>query len=299
MNEIPYGNNAYGVQAAAKTYFNKDATDLTLDESAFLAAIPRAPTYYSPYGEHKDELITRQHYILDLMVAQHYITRPQADAAKVIDTIAKLPPTPQYFANITAPHFVLYIKEQLENKYGSATVDEGGLNIITTLDVNKQKAAEDAVNKNMKNIRALGGHNAAVVSADPKTGEVLAMVGSYSFSDPDFGSFNVAEAPRQPGSSFKPFVYSTAWSKNYGPGTTLYDVPTDFGGGYKPKNFSGRNYGVQSMRTAIDGSLNIPAVKTLYLAGISDSIDTAHRLGITTLHADPSTYGLSLGAWFG
>ncbi len=292
LNEIPYGNNAYGIQAAAKTYFSKDAKDLSLDESAMLAALPQAPTYYSPYGENRTILIERQHVVLNLMAEQHYITQAQADAAKKIDTLAKLPPTPQYYANITGPNFVLYVQKQLEAKYGVATVEEGGLDITTTLDYDKQKTAEDVLKKDIDHVRALGGSNAALVSSDPDSGEILAMVGSYDFN---VSQFNVATANRQPGSSFKPFVYATAWGKNYGPGTTLYDVSTDFGGTppYRPKNFSGRNYGVQSMRTALAGSLNIPAVKTLYMAGISDSIETASRMGITTL--DPKhPYGLSL-----
>ncbi len=292
LNEIPYGNNSYGIQAAAKTYFDKDAKDLTLDESAFLAAIPRAPTYYSPYGENTAELATRKNVILDLMAQQKYITQAQANAAKQINTLAKVPAVPQYFANVQAPHFVFYVKEQLEFKYGVATVDEGGLDITTTIDYDKQQAAEAAIKKDINQVRALGGSNAALVAGDPKTGQVLAMVGSYDFSASEF---NVATAERQPGSSFKPFVYATAWAQdNMGPGSTLYDVPTNFGGTppYQPKNFTGRNYGVQSMRTALAGSLNIPAVKTMYIAGVSNAIDTAHKMGITTLNND--NYGLSL-----
>lgn len=294
LNEIPYGSNSYGIQAASKAYFSKDAKDLTLDEAAFLAAIPRAPTYYSPYGNHVDTLKARKNLILDLMAQQKYITQAQADTAKAIDTQAKISPVQNLYANITAPHFVLWVQDQLEAKYGTKTVTEGGLKIITTLDMDQQRTAEKAIADNMKTVRSLGGSNAAFVSADPKTGQILSMVGSYNFSDPKFGAYNVATADRQPGSSFKPFVYSTAFGQNYGPGTTIYDVPTDFGGGYKPQNFGNKSYGVLSMRQALGGSLNIPAVKTLYMAGIQNALNTAHKLGITTLNDSPDQYGLSL-----
>lgn len=296
LNEIPYGTNAYGVQAAAKTYFDKDAKQLNLKEAAILAAIPRAPTFYSPYGSHRENLIARQNLILDLMAEQGYINESQAEDAKLKslkDLAGSVRATPNYFANIVAPHFVLYVQEQLEAKYGTKAVTEGGLKVITTLDLDKQKMAEKAIADNIGQVEAFGGSNAAMVSSDPKTGQVLAMVGSRDFSNPDFGAFNVATANRQPGSSFKPFAYATAFAGNYGPGTTLYDVATDFGGGYKPQNYTPINYNVQSMRTALAGSLNISAVKTLYLAGIEDTIKTAKRMGITTLR-NSEEYGLSL-----
>lgn len=293
LNEIPYGSTAYGIQAAAKTYFGKDAKDLDLSESAMLAAMPQAPTFYSPYGNHTDALIARQHIVLDKMADQHYITETQADETKKVDILARVKPQNLY-ANVTAPHFVQYVREQLEEKYGIKRVNEGGLKVITTLDLDKQKLAEDSIKKNMDSVRRFGGSNAALVSADPKTGEVLAMVGSYDYSEPKFGSFNVATANRQPGSSFKPITYSTLLKKNYGAGTTLYDVPTDFGGGYKPKNYTNRNYGIVSVRQALASSLNLPAVKSLYLAGVDDALNTAKDLGITTLNRGAGNYGLSL-----
>ncbi|MDP4038363.1 MAG: transglycosylase domain-containing protein [bacterium] len=293
LNEIPYGSTAYGIQAAAKTYFSKDAKDLTLDESAMLAAMPQAPTYYSPYGQHKDALIIRQRKILDLMVDQGYITKQQAEDAKKIDVLSKVK-RQNLYANVYAPHFVQYVREQLESKYGVKRTNEGGLKVITTLDYDKQKIAEEAIEKNMASVRAYGGSNAALVSADPKNGEVLSMVGSYDYSEPNFGSYNVAIANRQPGSSFKPITYSTLLKKNYGAGTTMYDVITDFGGGYKPRNYTGRTYGVQSVRTVLASSLNIPAVKALYMAGIPEALNTAKDLGFTTLNRSVDNYGLSL-----
>ncbi len=294
LNEIPYGGQVYGVQAAAKTYFNKDAKDLTLDEAATLASIPQSPTFYNPYGLHRDKLILRRNLVLDLMADQKYISKDEAAAAKKIDTMAKVPARKNLYANVIAPHFVLYVQELLEAKYGAKAINEGGYKIITSLDLVKQKAAEDAIAKNMANVRSKGGSNAALVSTDPKTGQVLAMVGSYDFNDPGFGAYNVAVSDRQPGSSFKPFVYSTLFKKNWGAGSTLYDVTTDFGGGYKPANYSGQNYGAIAIRNAIAGSLNIPAVKALYLAGVNESLATAHEMGITTLNDGADKYGLSL-----
>jgi 1A family penicillin-binding protein len=292
LNEIPYGSTAYGVQAAAKTYFGKDAKDLSLSQSALLAAMPQAPSYYSPYGPNKAVLIRRQQRVLRNMAEQKYITQAQADAAIKEDVLAQLVPYRPY-ANITAPHFVQYVREQLETEYGIKRVNEGGLKVVTTLDIEKQKIAEDAVAKGMAGVRRANGSNAALVAADPKTGEVQAMVGSYDYGDQEFGSFNAATAERQPGSSFKPIVYSTLFKKNYGAGTTLYDVITDFGGGYKPTNYTLRTYGVVSVRQALASSLNISAVKSLYLAGLDNSLQTAKDLGITTLDAK-NDYGLSL-----
>ncbi len=295
LNEIPYGTQAYGIQAAAKTYFGKDAKDLTLPEAALLAAIPQAPSYYSPYGDHVDALIARQHMVLDEMADQGYITAQQAEEAKAVDVLAEIPKIPRTYANVTAPFFVKYVEAQLDEQLGNQLVDSGGLKVITTLDLTKQSQAEQAVAKNMANVKRLGGSNAALVADDVKTGQVLAWVGGSDFST---SQVDVANSLRQPGSSFKPFVYSTLFSKKtdatWGPGSTLYDVKTDFGGGYVPHNYCNCNYGVVSIREALGNSLNIPAVKALYLAGVSDSIKTATDLGISTLNQDPSHYGLSL-----
>ena len=294
LNEIPYGSQAYGIQTAAKTYFDKDAKDLTLDESAILAAMPQAPSYYSPYGPNTDALVARKNRILKLMAEQGYITDDQATAAQKTDTLGKIQPRQSKFAGVTAPHFVLYAQDLLSQKYGELKVTEGGLDVTTTIDLDKQKAAEEAVAANMTTVRRLGGSNAALTASDPKNGQVLAMVGSYDFSDENFGAVNVATSKRQPGSSFKPFAYATMFSKNFGPGTTVYDVKTDFGGGYVPKNYTNRFYGVQSYRSSLAGSLNIPAVKALYLAGIPETLKTAQAMGISDLNGSSNDYGLSL-----
>lgn len=290
LNEIPYGSNAYGIQAAAVTYFGKDAKDLTLPESAALAALPQAPSRYSPYSTHKDLLMARKDTVLAAMFKQGYITKEEFDAAKVAEI--KFQPRRE---SIRAPHFVLYVKELLAEKYGDRFLEEGGLKIYTTLDWEKQSAAEEAIASradfNKKNYNA---GNASLVSIDPKTGEILAMVGSkdYFATDED-GNVNVAIADRQPGSSIKPLVYATAFKKGYGPATMLMDVQTDFGNKYVPRNYDGGFRGPVSIRQALANSYNIPAVKTLAYASVKDTLDTAHDMGITTLN-EPERYGLAL-----
>jgi membrane peptidoglycan carboxypeptidase len=326
LNEIPYGNNAYGIESACKTFFpqdiNKSSTDqlcapqLSLGQAALLAAIVNAPTYYSPYGENQSDLISRQHTVLQLMAQQGYISQDQADAAAWttadLANSAFISQSDNEYASLDPrwAHFVLYAQDYLENKFGDATVTEGGLKVITSMNYNDQIAAYNAINEGMPNVRALGGSNAAFVAADPTNGHVLAMLGSYNFDDKNFGNYNVALAQRQPGSSFKPIVYATLFGTNanapcaknrecptYGPGTTMYDVPTNFGTAadpYEPHNFNEKTYGTITIRQAIAGSLNIPAVKALAMAGIPESIQTAQRLGVTTLSTAPNAYGLSL-----
>lgn len=289
LNEIPYGSNTYGVEAASQTYFNKNAKDLTLDEAAMLAAMANAPTYYSPYGQHPDKLLARRNYVLDRLTTLKYISKDQADQAKAqkISVVARRD-------SILAPHFVAYVKEKLVDMFGEQMVEEGGLKVTTTLDLNNQKNAEQIVAKNAASkLTKYGATNAALIHIDPKTGQIIAMVGSKDFFDNSIdGQVNVTISDRQPGSSFKPIVYATAFKGKYNPGYTLWDVPTDFGN-YKPQNYDGTTHGPVSMRQALANSLNIPAVKTLYLTGIDKVLDQAHKMGITTLN-DPERYGLSL-----
>ncbi len=308
LNQIPYGSNAYGVEAASQTFFSKHASELSLDESALLASLPQAPSHFSPYGNYTEDLKFRQEYALTQMARLGYITGAQADAAKQVDVLAKIRP---FSENIVAPHFVMYVKDYLETKYGEQVVEQGGLKVYTTLDWDKQQIAEQAIKDNAeKNANTYNANNAALVAADPKTGQVLAMVGSKDyFGKPSpagcipgknctfEGNFNVATANRQPGSSFKPYVYLTAFEKGFTPETNIWDVDTNFstvdGQIYDPKNYDGKNRGLLQMKNSLAMSLNVPAVKTLYLAGVNASIDTAHKMGITTLN-DPSRYGLSL-----
>ncbi len=293
FNEIPYGRNAYGVEAAAQAYFGKTTGALTIDEAALLAALPQAPSYYSPDGNHTDALIARQHTVLDKMVEQGHLTQAEADEARTVDTLAKVVERREA---ITAPHFVIYVKEQLAEKYGEKLIEQGGLKVITTLEPNLQQIAEGAVTDGMAKVERYGGSNASLVALNPHTGQILAMVGSRDYFDEEHdGNVNVALRPRQPGSSFKPIVYAQAFREGYTPETILFDLTTNFGGtpAYVPSNYDGSEHGPVSMRQALAGSLNIPAVKTLYLAGLDDVIDFAHQLGYSTLN-DKDRYGLSL-----
>jgi len=296
LNQIPYGSNAYGLEAAAQTFFGKHAKELTLEESALLAALPKAPSYYSPYGNHTDALRGRQVYALNQMAKLGYITQEQADGAKEVDIFSKIKAPSE---NISAPHFVMYVKEYLENKYGEQAVEKGGMKVYTTLDWDKQQVAEQAVREGAEsNLKKYNAENAALVAIDPKTGQILSMVGSKNYFDKSIdGQVNVAIRDRQPGSSFKPYVYLAAFSKGYSPETQLWDVHTNFSTdsekGYAPKNYDGKNHGLLQMKNALAMSLNVPAVKTLYLAGVNDSVNLAKSLGITTLNK-PDNYGLSL-----
>ncbi|MFH0853499.1 MAG: PBP1A family penicillin-binding protein [bacterium] len=293
FNEIPYGRNAYGVEAAAEAYFGKSASQLTLDEASLLASLPQAPTYYSPDGNNVDILLGRQETVLNNMVAQGHITEQEAEAAKAINTLEKIQPRREA---IKAPHFVIYVRELLTEKFGEKIVEQGGLKVITTLEPNLQIAAEESVAEGIEKIERYGGSNASLVSINPITGQILAMVGSRDYFDKEHdGNVNVALRLRQPGSSFKPIVYAQAFREGYTPETILFDLITNFGGSpaYIPRNYDGSENGPVPMRKALAGSLNIPAVKTLYLAGINDVLDLAGSLGYTSL-TDPDRYGLSL-----
>lgn len=295
FNEIPYGSTIYGIEAAAQAFFNKKASDLDLVESAILAALPKAPSYYSPYGSRTDELENRVKHILNVLAEEGYITQQEAETAKQEDILKKIKPKER---GILAPHFSLYIKELLTEKFGADLVEQGGLKIVTTLDFELQKIAEEEVQKGaMENEKKYNGKNAALVALDPKTGQVLTMVGSRDYFDASSdGAVNVALRPRQPGSSFKPIVYAAAFAKGYTPETALYDVETIFKSypkDYTPHNYDGKERGPVTMRQALAGSLNIPAVKTLYLAGIDRVLDLADQMGYTTLK-NRSRFGLSL-----
>ncbi len=294
LNEIPYGSTAYGVEAASQRYFGKSVHDLNLAEAAILAALPQAPSRYSPYGSHKDLLIARQHYILDLMVEQGYISAEEAEEAKNYELKFKKQAT-----NIIAPHFVMYVKELLAEKYGEKMIEQGGLKIYTTLDLYKQKIAEETITEFWPKWQdKYNASNAALISIDPKTGQVLAMVGSRDyFNDEIDGQVNITTSLRQPGSSLKPLVYATTFIKGYTPSTILYDVLTNFSRdpnkSYEPHNYDNQEHGPITIKKALAGSLNVPAVKAIYLAGIDNVLDLAAELGYTTLK-DRDRFGLSL-----
>ena len=299
FNEIPYGSSNYGVEAAAQAYFGKHAKDLDLAESALLAALVKAPTYYAPNGIHRQELVARQQLVLSEMVKDGAVTQAQADEARAVDILKRISP---YRDRIVAPHFVFTVRDQLVQKYGDALIERGGLRVVTTLDSKLQQIAEEEVTagaaKNEKKYRA---GNAALVAIDPRTGQVLAMVGSRDFFDTEHdGNFNVATAVRNPGSSFKPVVYLTAFTKGYSPNTLLFDLKTNFGPdgsgkAFVPNNYDLKEHGPLKMRQTLAGSLNIPAVKTLYLAGIPSVLDLAERLGYTTIDRDKVGLALAIG----
>jgi len=296
LNEIPYGSNAYGIEAAAQTFFGKSAKDLSLDEAAVLASLPNAPTYYSPYGSHTENLIARKNRSLQQMAKLGYITQEEAEAAVAEKTLDKVQSQKDIIA---APHFVMYVKDYLSQKYGENAIESMGLKVYTTLDWDKQSQAQQIVHDQaIENQKKWKAENAALVAMDPKTGQILTMVGSRDYFDKSIdGQVNVAIRERQPGSSFKPYVYLDAFTKGYNPETILYNTETNFstndGKDYKPQNYDGKFHGPMPMKEALAQSLNIPAVKTLYLVGAKDAVTFAKNLGITSLN-DPNRYGLSL-----
>ena len=310
LNQIPYGTNAYGIESASQTYFNKTAKDLSLAESATLAAMLQAPSYYSPWGTHVKELINRKDYALEQMEKLGFIDKQQKESAQK----EQLNFTSQNIGTIKAPHFVMMVKDYLSQKYGDDTMEKGGLKVITTLDWKLQQAAETAVETGAtKNTELYQGKNAALVAQDPKTGQILALVGSKSWYDDSIdGKFNAAvQGLRQPGSSFKPFAYVTAFEKGYSPNSVVFDLPTEFSSYtdqcplininynndnplcFHPQNFDGDFRGPINLRNSLAQSINISAVKVLYLAGLNNVIETAKNFGISTL-TDPGRYGLSL-----
>ncbi|MFN3693268.1 MAG: transglycosylase domain-containing protein [Candidatus Paceibacteria bacterium] len=303
LNEVPYGGTIYGVEEAAQSFFGKKAADLTLAESAYVASLPQAPTYLSPYGSNRADLDARKNTVLDKMLQNGMITQQEYDEAK--NTTVEF--LPQAVTGIRAPHFVMYIREQLVEKYGEEALAERGFRVITTLDYDLQKEAERIVaEKGAANVERFKADNAGLVATDPKTGDVLVMVGSRDYFSKEIdGNFNIALAERQPGSAIKPFVYASAFVKGYLPNTILFDVKTQFSPQcppdstssespcYSPNNYNGKFLGPVSMRNALAQSLNIPAVKTLYLAGVKDTLKLAADMGLTTLN-DPDRYGLTL-----
>lgn len=289
LNEVYYGQQSYGVADAAKTYFGKDLSQLSLAESTMLAGLPSAPTLYSPLGENPQRAKQRQKYVLERMVKLNYITQADAD-------VAFAEPLNYVKAEevLYAPHFVFYVKQQLAKFYGDDTVDSGGLKVYTTLDLNTQKTMEQEVANGVAGVARYRATNGAAVAMNPKNGEVLGMVGSADFAnDAIGGKVNVATAERQPGSSFKPLVYLNAFKQGYPAAYVLPDRPKTFGGSFTPKNYDGAYHGNVTTRTALGSSLNIPAVEMLDKVGVQNAIDFAHQIGISTLN-DPDRYGLSL-----
>ncbi len=328
LNQIPYGSNAYGIEAASQTFFNKRAKDLSLAQAALLAGLPKAPSYYSPHGTHLDEVMNRKNLVLEKMYKLGFINEQQKTQAQN----EKLEFAP-HFTGIKAPHFVLMIQDYLNQKYGEDFVRTAGLKVISTLDWNLQQAAEKAVTEGAgRNQELYEGHNAALDAEDANTGQILALVGSKDyFGDPEpencqvganckfEGNFSVAaQGLRQPGSAIKPFAYIAAFKKGFTPKTVVFDLPTEFAANnpdcpltvdlskeepgqegeknkecFHPRNFDPVFRGPVTLEDSLAQSINISAVKTLYLAGIDNMLKLAKDFGITTL-TERSRYGLSL-----
>lgn len=316
FNLIPFGGNLYGIESASQAFFQKHISNISLAEGAILAALIKAPSYLSPYGEHLDELLGRKDYVLDRMLKLNYITKEEAEEAKKEEI--------EFQPNITplqAPHFVFFVKDYLEQRYGLDFLTRKGLKVYTTLDFGTQKVAEDTLEKGVEEIKIYNAYNGALVSINPETGEILAMVGSKNWYGRSEGcdevtnkckfdpKFNAALSLRQPGSALKPFVYAKLFQDGFTPNSIVWDVKTEFNLNcspdadqeigkyntdcYHPKNYDERFLGPINLRSALAQSRNLPSVKVLYLAGGDDVLDYILDFGITTLK-DKGRYGLSL-----
>ncbi len=316
FNLIPFGGNLYGVESASQTFFQKHISDISLAEGAILAALIKAPSYLSPYGEYFEELLERKNYALNRMLKLNYITKEEAEEAKKEKIEFQPNITP-----IQAPHFVIFIKSYLEEKYGRDFLDRKGLKVYTTLDFEMQKVAESTLEKGVEEIKIYDAHNGALVSINPETGEILAMVGSKNWHgeseecdkvtnkckfDP---KVNTALSSRQPGSALKPFIYAKLFQDGFTPNSIVWDVKTEFNlycspdadqeigeyntDCYHPQNYDEKFLGPINLRSALAQSRNLPSVKVLYLADKNDVLDYISDFGITTLK-DKERYGLSL-----
>jgi len=300
LNEAPYGGTAWGVETAAETYFDKKTKDLNLIECAILAGLPQRPSVYSPYSKNPEAYKARTKDVLRRMMEDGYITNDQEEAALAELENIKFQ---EKGSSFKAPHFVQYVQKILEERYGEEVVGQGGLKVTTSLDLALQEEAQEIVSEEIEKVENQKITNGGAVVLDSQTGEILAMVGSKNFSDPDYdGQVNVTVALRQPGSSFKPITYATAFKEGYSPSSMIMDVSTKFPGGegqpdYEPVNYDGKYRGPIQLRYALGNSINIPAVKLLALVGIKDVLETAYDLGIESLPPTKETLsrvGLSL-----
>lgn len=305
LNEAPYGGTLYGIEDASLIFLGKHASELDLAEAAYLAAIPNAPTLYSPFGKNRKRLDDRKNLVLKNMLEEGMITREEYDTARV-EEVSFLATSNNHGAK--ALHFVEYVKSILADKYGEDVLETGGLKVTTSLDWELEQKAEQIVKEQaLKNEEQWNASNQALVAVDPMNGQILSMVGSRDYFDKNIdGNFNVALATRQPGSAFKPFVYSRAFELGFEPETVLFDVKTQFNPScgafnftsqnncYSPDNYDGKYLGPISLRNALAQSRNIPAVQLLYLVGLPDALRTAKSLGITTLDKNADRYGLTM-----
>jgi len=300
LNEAPYGGTAWGVEVAAETYFDKKVSDLSLVESAILAGLPQSPSYYSPFGENPKAYINRTKDVLRRMREDDYISKQ--DEENALSSLNEI----EFVSNsgkFKAPHFVMYIKKLLEEKYGERLVEQGGLKIYTTLDLEVQEQAEEIVAEEIEKVESIAITNGAATVMDTETGEILAMVGSKDYFAKDYdGQVNVCFSLRQPGSAIKPITYVTAFKKGYTPASLIADVVTHFPGGltgadYVPKNYDNKVHGPVQLRYALASSLNIPSVKLLALVGVQNMLETAYSMGLNTLEPtkeNVNRFGLSV-----
>ncbi len=291
LNQVYYGNQAYGVEAAAQTYFGKHVWELSDPEATLIAGLPQSPTVLNPFVNMAGAR-ARQGITLDLMVRYGYLMPAQMQAIAQTPLQLATPST-----SLVAPHFVFYVRQLLEERYGPDMLYRGGLRVITSLDLHWQAAAQRIARERIAELRQRNATNAGVIMLTPQ-GQVLAMVGSVDYSDPAIdGQVNVTLASRQPGSALKPVVYAAALQRGWTPATVIWDTPVEFklsnGTVYAPRNYDDSWHGPQRLRMALSNSLNIPAVKALEFAGIDRFVELAHRMGITTLN-DPSRYGLAM-----
>jgi penicillin-binding protein 1C len=300
LNEIPYGGTTYGVEAAAQTYYGKKVSDLTLTESAILAGLPQSPSYYSPFSDNPKAYVDRSKYVLRRMREENYITKEQEQ--KSIEELNNTKFADQKI-EIQAPHFTMYVKKLLEDKYGEKTVAEGGLQVTTSLDLELQNKVQEIVKTEVAKLAKAKVGNGAAMVVSPKTGEILAMVGSKDYFAEDYdGQVNVTLRQRQPGSATKPITYAVGFMKGYTPATMWLDVQTNFDAGpgqepYKPVNYDGKFRGPVQTRYALGSSLNIPAVKMLATNSIKDTMQVATDMGLQNWEPTPehlSQVGLSL-----
>lgn len=309
LNNIPYGHNAHGIEAAAKTFFGKSARDLTLSEASILVSLPLAPTRFSPYGSNKDLLMGFYEYNEDTGEKEYKKGRKDLVLQRMLDlkmisfeefktawAAAKELEFKTYRTDIRAPHFVFYVREKMEEKYGKEFLKNGGLRIYTTLDPDLQKLAEETIQLKSPHYQdTYGAKNVALTAINPDNGEILAYVGGKDYFDiENDGQVDVLTSRRQPGSSFKPIAYAAAFEKGYSPATVVFDVETDFGGNYQPQNFDGKFVGPVSLREALNRSLNIPAVKVAYLADPKNVLSLADKLGIK-YEGDADIHGVAVG----
>jgi len=297
LNEAPYGGSYWGVGTAAEAYFGKSVKDLNLVESAILAGLPQSPSFYSPFIGKNEAWKARTKNVLRRMREDGYITHEQENAAlKKVEIIKFSAPK----ILIEAPHFVFYVKDKIENEYGSKIIDQG-VKIKTTLSLDVQQTVEKIVKEEIGKLKGFNATNAAVIVLDSKTGEILGMVGSYDFNDEKFGKFNAALGLRQPGSAMKPFTYGLAFEKGYTPSTVFMDVKTIFpdqgGKEYIPENYDGKFRGPVQLRFALGNSINLAAVKLLAVIGLRDFLTKLNDLGLSTFAPNDENlkrFGLSL-----